>query len=383
MSKVAPNKHSWFGPLMLLGGSAAVGTGIYFAVRKAKETEDQVLQAISGMQPAAQPASDPDIQPPIEPGTGNTVKAHLTGYWPFTARADEKKMEGGTKDRKGKLLHTLEQHLTDPAKHPYVSVSGDDSVWPYGQRISINAFPGAVFRVVDTGSHFRGIGKVYRVAGEEPLDICVNSSKTTVPKKGVTVTVYPGDNFAGGKSVSTSGIKNQNVSLAGDVIEGRTSNDHDALARAIESEVGGRTRAEQVAAAWVMRNRATNRGVNVESLLMPYGVHGSPSKSRGYASTRKAATDTSRSVAEEVLGASDHEDPTGGALDYWMPEQQRQLRKLGDVHRAAKSAGDEKKASKYERYASYGSEDEVRDAMDRADLRVLGVTGAIELLGRK
>lgn len=126
------------------------------------------------------------------------VKLRLTGYWPYTARPDERKMEGGIFDRKmpqgysdkpyskqyqAHVLHTAEQHLADPIKHPFVSLSGDDSIWPYGQEIMIPWTNGRTLRgkVVDTGSHFRGKNKVYRTEGYEPIDVCVNSAQTKVP----------------------------------------------------------------------------------------------------------------------------------------------------------------------------------------------------------
>src|SRR5262245_35419159 len=91
--------------------------------------------------------------------TEGTFDARLTGYWPFSATSSERRMEGGKKDRKGSPLHTLEQHDQDPQKHPYIAVSGDDALFPYGQRITIDAWPGRIFRVVDTGDHFRGARK--------------------------------------------------------------------------------------------------------------------------------------------------------------------------------------------------------------------------------
>lgn len=147
----------------------------WLASRRATATEEATAQAVA---------------------TGGSFQARLTGYWPVsdTASAAEKRMEGGNNDRKGKPLHSLEQHQADPAAHPYVSVAGDDAIFPYGQRIELDAWPRAVFRVVDTGGHFRGAGKVYRVLGREPLDIRVNSNKTVVPKT-ATAVIRKGDHF--------------------------------------------------------------------------------------------------------------------------------------------------------------------------------------------
>lgn len=145
--------------------------------------------------------------------SGGTFQARLTGYWPFAAKTDaERRMEGGIHDRKGKPLHTLEQHLADRMAHPYVSVSGDDAIFPYGQRIEIDAWPGAVFRVVDTGGHFRGASKVYRVSGLEPLDVCVDSKATVVPKTAATVRIIKGDHFdRPGREVAAEKFKGQIV----------------------------------------------------------------------------------------------------------------------------------------------------------------------------
>lgn len=178
---------------MLAGAAAAAATAALAAWRSAA-TSDATSAAVAG---------------------GGTFKARLTGYWPFTATEAERRMEGGVHDRKGKPLHTLEQHLADPQAHPFVSVSGDDAIFPYGQRVSIDAWPGAVFRVVDTGGHFRGADKVYRVTGREPLDVCV-ASKGTPVKKDAAATIYAGDHFdKPGKEVARGKFQGQVVVGAG------------------------------------------------------------------------------------------------------------------------------------------------------------------------
>lgn len=124
-----------------------------------------------------------------------SFQARLTGYWPFQKglSAADRLMEGGPRDRMGRPLYTLESYQRGDA--PYVSVSGDDAIFPYGQRIELDAWPGVEFRVVDTGSHFRGEGKVYREEGREPLDICVETSASAVPKHAEAL-VYEGDVIA-------------------------------------------------------------------------------------------------------------------------------------------------------------------------------------------
>lgn len=119
----------------------------------------------------------------------------LTRYFPFDdyKSAAEARREGGPRDRKGRRLHTLEEHQADPAAHPYVAISGDPARFAYGQRLIIPALgkPGAawiararaaglrepltyyVARVVDDGAHFIGDSKVERYPGHEPLDVAM------------------------------------------------------------------------------------------------------------------------------------------------------------------------------------------------------------------
>lgn len=114
--------------------------------------------------------------------TRKVIPVTLTSYWPFDVRgASEAKMEGGWKDRRGHRLITLQEHLEDPITWPYVSVAGDYTVWPYGIRIALpDVHATAIFRVVDTGGHFFGKGKVWRNEGHEPLDICVQTRANNI-----------------------------------------------------------------------------------------------------------------------------------------------------------------------------------------------------------
>jgi hypothetical protein len=357
--------------LLLVGGGGLTLGAAWFAARRSSNTAQATADAVA---------------------KGGSFKVRATGYWPFTARSDERRMEGGVFDRmmppgyknkpdsqqyKDHLLHTLEDHLA--GKAPFVSVSGDPAIFPYGQRLTIDAWPNAVFRVVDTGSHFMGATKIYRVMGTEPLDICVQSSSTVVPKL-VIATIVPGDNFEKGKLVATAKFKDQTVVTG--IAEGRTNDDREALARAVESELGGRPDDELRAAAWSMRNRADDLGVSVYAMLAPNGLYGSSQKSGGYASTRRAATEKSRQIAGTVLDAVNADDSTGGAIDFWVPAQQQKMRALGDVYRATASSGDATKAKQYERYADYGTENDVRAQQAKDGLCVLRVVGVVELLGR-
>lgn len=104
--------------------------------------------------------------------------ARLTEYHPdapASAGAKVLKREGGPRDRMRQPLITLEQHRSDPARYPYVSVASDLVLQgrkvPYGARIYIDALPTDVLRLVDTGGNFTGDDKKIREPGHEPLDI--------------------------------------------------------------------------------------------------------------------------------------------------------------------------------------------------------------------
>lgn len=356
---------------MLIGGGVALGAAAWFASRK---TTDAISRAIGG---------NGDVDPAT--GQRGVFNARLTGYWPKSATPDERKMEGGLKDRKGQPLHTLEDHLADPGAHPYVSVAGDYDIFPYGQRLVVGAWPKAVFRVVDTGGHFHGASKLYRIAGYEPLDINVDSSTTIVPKTSL-VRIVVGDNFESGRAVATGGMKGQNVVVGYAEAEpqiGRTNDDVEALARAIESEAGDMKSDERVVAAWAIRNRADATGVSVFDLLAPRKAFGAPRSSGGFCSTRKAPSVSSRRIASEVIDAATENDPTGGAIDFWVPARQDKMRRLGDAYRDAVANGDELRAQLYARYASYGTEDQVREQYRNEGLYPVRIFGMIELLGRR
>jgi hypothetical protein len=393
-TRTAP--RSYFGPALLIGGGLATLGAIWLAVRKSTATTDYIERAVRG--------EDEPGMAKLGPRPVPTVNLHLTGYWPFKPGLTDAQrlMEGGVQGAavwQGKKaldpatgkrhnLVTVEQHLSDPSKYPFVSLSGDPEVWPWGQKILIPWIDGrtVVGRVVDTGANFKGLGKVYRVLGEEPIDVCVTSPKTKVPPS-VTAQIIPGDNFAGGLPVAVAKIKAQNVQVSGfdaepGILEGRTQQDYEALARAIESELSGREREEQVAAAWAMRNRALQQGLSVYDMLAPRGEYGSPQKSGGYASTRRASTDASRKIAAEVLEAPQSLDASCNAIDFWIPSEQAKMRQLGDIQRAAVKSGDIVKATRYARYAGYGSEGDVRVQQARDGLCVLRAVGVVELLGR-
>ena len=173
---------------LVVGGFSVLagGTAAFFGGRKAKETETTVKNAIEGL--------DNKGAPVLPPGSGVTIPVRLTRYWPFKEgmTAKERLMEGGHKDRLGKPLNALEDFQSGQA--PYVSVAADWQIFPYGQRVSIDTWPGVVFRIVDTGGNFFGLKKVYRAVGREPFDICVRSTATPLNPL-ATATIYPGDHF--------------------------------------------------------------------------------------------------------------------------------------------------------------------------------------------
>ncbi len=101
----------------------------------------------------------------------SSFTARGTGYYP-----DSSALEGGFKDRLGKPLHTLQQHLAGNA--PYVAVAMDSTAFKYGTRLRIRELEtkygrSIVIRVVDTGGAFRGKGR-------SRIDICTASNKESL-----------------------------------------------------------------------------------------------------------------------------------------------------------------------------------------------------------
>ena len=105
-------------------------------------------------------------------------------------------MEGGLYDRHpGREKHPVvrwEQHAADPKRYPFVTASGDLELRgrkvPYGARLYLEAYPGLVFRLLDTGSHFYGAKKVIQRPGAEPFDIATSYPGPRGPRLGISGT---------------------------------------------------------------------------------------------------------------------------------------------------------------------------------------------------
>lgn len=112
-------------------------------------------------------------RPPILPDS-EWIPAILTEYHP-DAPPEHVKTEGGPNDRLGNSIITVQQHMEDKSRYPFVSVASDTrlrgAIVPYGSRLYLGMYPDLVFRIVDTGGRFKGEKKRYRKAKHEPFDI--------------------------------------------------------------------------------------------------------------------------------------------------------------------------------------------------------------------
>jgi hypothetical protein len=105
------------------------------------------------------------------------------------------------------------------------------------------------------------------------------------------------------------------------------SDDVEALARIIQSEVGSGPLDERVAIAWVARNRARARGQTIARMVcQPCGK--SSGRARPFSSAQKA-TPKSRELAALILAALPVEDPTRGATSCFEPTLQDRLHAAG------------------------------------------------------
>lgn len=314
-------------------------------------------------------------------GHSGAFKARLTTYHPLDTSSSSRRMEGPPVDRRGKNLFYLEDALSGDA--PWVSVSGDPAAWPYGQLFYLDVFPGIAFRVVDDGANFMGDTKKYREPGYEPLDIAVRSASTKVPTL-ANATFIRGDTLdKSGKEVAISKLRGQNVTFSGYCVlggltplacvdrgEAFTDADHEALARAITSSCPQGSIEEKQAVGWVCRNRAARTGKTILGMIAPDGYGPRNGQERDFVSTEKDPDDISKMVAKAVLAQADEDDPTEGAIDFWNPDQQDQVKALADIH--ALLLGEEQ--------SNVLGANEIRDILTTCGLHVVDRVGSLELL---
>ncbi len=106
------------------------------------------------------------------------------------------------------------------------------------------------------------------------------------------------------------------------------SDDTEALARVIRSEIGVGTAQQRLHVAWATRNLAAERRQSVaEMACSPCGRQG-PARP---VSSRTAATEADRELARVVLEATPLLDPTGGASHFINPRLQDELARSGRV----------------------------------------------------
>lgn len=145
------------------------------------------LQPSVAAAPAPAPTASP-LHPSEAYADGAWFPVRLTEYHP-DAPAKAQKMEGGPLDMAKVPVITVEQHLSDPIRYPYVTVASDEVLHgqpvAYGTRLYLANLPqglaSAVFRIADTGGNFRAPlpgqapspkrNKKIREPGHEPLDV--------------------------------------------------------------------------------------------------------------------------------------------------------------------------------------------------------------------
>lgn len=71
-------------------------------------------------------------------------------YWPYTATAAERKLEGSKKDKFGKPIKTLQ------CNYKYVTAAVDIKIIPLKTYFRIKEIPGKLFYACDVGSKIKG-----------------------------------------------------------------------------------------------------------------------------------------------------------------------------------------------------------------------------------
>ena len=141
-------------------------------------------------------------------GKAVTLNVKLTTYYPSV----DSQMEGGANDEAGRPLPTLDDFRA--GRSDYAALSADNTVFPYGQRVSLDAWPDVTFRIVDTGGHFSSrLNKVYRVVGREPIDVAsaYPQAATAGHPTFAVMTIYPGDDWAEKKPSAAQSLDYSNV----------------------------------------------------------------------------------------------------------------------------------------------------------------------------
>lgn len=129
------------------------------------------VAALVGAGCGAEPAEESSGSSTDAISVTSSFTSHGTGYYP-----DSSALEGGSVDRAGKPLRTLQQFLAGSAT--YVSVAMDSGAFKYGARLRIKELDAKygraiLFRVVDTGGAFRGKGRTR-------IDICTAHRKASL-----------------------------------------------------------------------------------------------------------------------------------------------------------------------------------------------------------
>lgn len=111
-------------------------------------------------------------------------------------------------------------------------------------------------------------------------------------------------------------------------------NEIEALARVIASEAGSGTPAEQRAIAWTVRNHFRAKKKSIYSVEYPWR---SQNGSNPPFSSARAANDSHRALAKQILSAPQEQDPTGGATSFFEPKMQDVFFKAGEMARAGQT----------------------------------------------
>lgn len=125
-------------------------------------------------------------------------------------------------------------------------------------------------------------------------------------------------------------LERQNVTEDGEALGPPPRDDAEALGRVVTSEARGYSRAERLAIAWAVRNRARRRGESIARMVC-WPTCGPCCKGRPFSSARPGSAED-LALAREVLAAPDSADPTGGASAFFEPALQDRL--IADNRRA-------------------------------------------------